>query len=78
MTRVNKKASPSARRRAFIRQRKRNSERVFKGETGNLRIVLNLGVWEYRTHLTRALPELMEYATYPTAGMECDSLFDLT
>jgi hypothetical protein len=50
MTRVNKRKSTSTRRRALLRQRERNSERISQGEAVDLRII-QLGDWEYRTHL---------------------------
>ena len=52
MVRVNNKKSPSIRRRALIRQRERNSERVFEGETGRLKNGSRLGDWVYGTHLS--------------------------
>ena len=52
MVRVNKKKSPSTRRRALIRQRERNSQRVFEGETGRLKNGPRLGDWVYEMHLS--------------------------
>jgi hypothetical protein len=52
MVRVNNKKSPSTRRRALIRQKERNSQRVFEGETGRLKNGPRLGDWVYGTHLS--------------------------
>lgn len=52
MVRINKKKSPSTRRRALIRQRERNSQRVFEGETGRLKNGPRLGDCVYGTHLS--------------------------
>ena len=58
MVRVNNKKSPSTRRRALIRQRERNSQRVFEGEMGRLKNDPRLDDWYMERISAWALPEL--------------------
>ena len=52
MVRINKKKSLSTRHRALIRQRERNSQRVFEDKTGRLKNGPRLGDCVYEMHLS--------------------------